>query len=117
MVQNRMKPVESLNGAQKASAPTTPPQIRKKASAEFVLAAQLNQARETIVSLLNQVAEQEQSIATLQQRLAMVELQNVQRENEKLREQHGLKIGVKLEKDPAGEWWILEDAQAKETTD
>lgn len=113
MVQNRMKPVESVNGALKA---VPAPAIRKKASAEFVLAAQLNQARETIVSLLNQVAEQEQSIATLQQRLAMVELQNVQRENEKLREQHGLKIGVKLEKDPAGEWWILEDAPATETT-
>ena len=108
MVQNRMKQDGSLNGALAPQA--QPPKVaRKKASAEFVLAAQLNQARETIVNLLNRVAEQDQTIAALQQQLALVELQNVQRENEKLREQHGLKIGVKLEKDPTGEWWILEE--------
>jgi uncharacterized coiled-coil protein SlyX len=110
MSQSRVKQLEGANGVVK-TAPVAP-STRKKASTEYVLAAQLNQARETIASLLGQVADQEQTIATLNQRLAMIELQNVQRENEKLREQHGLKVGAKLERDPAGEWWILEEAQA-----
>jgi len=108
-----MKSDGSLNGALAPQAPQAAKVVKRKASAEFVLAAQLNQARESIVNLLNRVAEQDQTIAALQQQLALVELQNVQKENEKLREEHGLKIGVKLEKDPAGDWWILEDAQSE----
>lgn len=114
MSQNRSKVTEVPSGAIRpataAQQSAVPPQARKKASAEYILAAQLNQARETIVSLLNQIAEQEQNIAALQQRVALSELQTIQRENEKLREQHGLKVGVKLEKDQAGDWWIVEEA-------
>lgn len=113
MNQNRVKQAENVNGALKAIAPQPPTaQVnRRKASGEFVLAAQLNQARETIAALLGQIADQEQTIATLQQRLASIELQNVQNENEKLRAQHGLTVGLKLEKDQNGEWWILEEVQ------
>lgn len=115
MSQARTKSTEAPNGAiRPAASQQLPAGARKKASAEYVLAAQLNQARETIVSLLNQIAEQEQSIAALQQRVALSELQAIQRENEKLREQHGLKVGAKLEKDQAGDWWIVEEAQPGE---
>lgn len=113
MSQNRVKAPDNPVGAIRPAAAQAPQVSRKKASAEYVLAAQLNQARETIVSLLNQIAEQEQTIAALQQRVALSELQTIQKENEKLREQHGLKVGAKLEKDQAGDWWILEEAQTE----
>lgn len=79
---------------------------RVKVSSEYVLAAQLNQARETVATLLNQVAEQEQTIAALHQRLAQAELRNIKKENEKLRDQYGLKLGSKLEQDENGDWWL-----------
>jgi len=110
MEQNRVKSVESLNTATKAVS------NRKKASAEFVMAAQLNQTRETVIALRRQVAEQEHIISTLQNQVAFLEVQNLQRENEKLRDEHGLKIGQKLEKDASGEWWIVDEAPTGAST-
>lgn len=106
MESNRVqKQVDSLNGALKAAVPT-----RKKASAEFVMAAQLNQTRETVIALRKQIAEQEQIISTLQNQVSFLEVQNLQRENERLRDEQGLKIGQKLEKDASGEWWIVDES-------
>jgi uncharacterized coiled-coil protein SlyX len=81
--------------------------IRKKASPELVLAAHLNQAREQIIALRKQVAEQEQIIAQLQNQVAFFEIQAVNKENEKLRLEHGLKLGQQIVQDN-GEWWVIE---------
>lgn len=101
--QNRIaKAVGEINGAKPVAAPR-----KTKASGEFVLAAQLNQSRETIINLRKQVAEQEQIIAQLQNQVSFLEVQNLTRENEKLREDHGLKIGQQLIQEN-GEWFVVE---------
>lgn len=86
---------------------------RKKASNELVLAAQLNQTREAVIALRKQVAEQEQIIATLQNQVSFLETQNLQRENERLRAEHNLELGQRLEKDANGEWWVVDEPAAQ----
>jgi len=85
---------------------------RKKASAELVLAAHLNQAREQIIVLRKQLVEQEQIIAQLQNQVAFLEIQNITKENEKLRDEHGLRLGAQLVQDN-GEWYLVEGQPPK----
>lgn len=94
--------------AVKTTKPATP--SRRKAPGDLVLAAQLNQAREVIIALRRQLSEQEDIISQLQKHVSTLEVQNLTRENEKLREEHGLKIGQQLVQEN-GEWWVVEETK------
>lgn len=102
MEKNRVEGLATLNVTSKP--------VKKSASQEVVLAAQLHQARETIIGLRRTLAEQEQVIAQLQATNFNLEAQRLEAENATLREKFGLKSGQRLEQDGAGGWVIVEDA-------
>lgn len=82
---------------------------KKPASGEVVLAVQLHQARETILSLRKTITEQEQVIAQLQAANYALEAQKVATDNAQLLEKFGLKTGQRLEQDETGAWVIVEE--------
>lgn len=87
--------------------------VKRAATAEFVLAAQLHQAREQIIELKKQMVSQEQIIAQLQAASAAFEVQTLTTENEKLRIQFGLKTGQRLEKNEDGMWSVIDASESE----
>lgn len=79
---------------------------KEKIPPETVLAAQLNEARETIISLRIQLQEQNELISKLSQKIATFEIQAMRQENQRLRTEHKLEEGQQFIKEN-GEWFKL----------